>query len=96
MIEAICPKGGTRWLGLLLRVVAVAMFLADSGHAQPAPSGGQVITPGSSIEKPGDVGLRAHTNIEIFTPNPKAPGRSPNQSPRAPRTTGKQDSAQPQ
>ena len=61
-------------------LAAVALPAAGYGQAQPAPGGGQVSVPGSSIEKPGDTGVRAHTNVEIFIPNrgaggaPKAPG----------------------
>jgi hypothetical protein len=45
------------------------LLVASGVHAQASPGGGQVTTPGSSIEKPGDSGVRAHTNIEIFRPN---------------------------
>jgi kumamolisin len=33
---------------------------------------GKIITPGSSVERPEDVGKRMHTNIGIFIPNGKA------------------------
>lgn len=32
------------------------------------PRGGQVIAPDSSVEQPGDIGVRAHTNIKYFVP----------------------------
>ena len=48
--------------------VIVALLAASGVHAQTSPVGGQVTTPDSSIEKPGDSGVRAHTNIEIFRP----------------------------
>jgi hypothetical protein len=46
----------------------IALIAAAEGYGQTPPSGGQVSTPPSSIEKPGDTGVRAHTNIQIFTP----------------------------
>lgn len=104
MIGAIRPQGGKRWLGVLLRAVAVAMLSAGSGHAQPPPpAGGQVVTPGSSIEQPGDTGVRAHTNIQIFIPNqPPVPSSpSPNREGDAidhgpPRTAGTGGTVRPQ
>jgi hypothetical protein len=83
MIGVVRRNGARPWLG----VFAVALLAAG---------GGQVSIPRSSVEQPGDTGVRVHTNIEIFIPNQKAPGRSPNQTPQAPRTTGKKDSTQPQ
>ena len=107
MIEAICSKCGKQWFGLLLGVVAGAMLSAGSGHAQLAPTGGQVVTPESSIEQPGDAGVRAHTNIQIFIPSgavadPPSPWRTddggttidhPSQVPGA---DGSGDTARPQ
>ena len=52
-----------------LQAFAVVMLASAGGHAQVAPNAGQVTIPGSSLEKPGDTGVRAHTNIEIFRPN---------------------------
>ncbi len=49
---------------------AARLLAAGVADAQAAPGGGQVVIPQSSVEKPGDVGKRAHTNIEIFVPNP--------------------------
>src|ERR1700733_5364460 len=58
---------------------------ALSGVAHAAPDtratvqtvpGGRIITPGSSIERPEDVGHRAHTNIEIFEPNGAQPSNT--------------------
>jgi hypothetical protein len=74
MIEAIYPKVGERWPAVLLWSVIVTMLSAGNGHARLAPTGGQVVTPGSSIEKPGDVGVRAHTNIQLFIPDRSPPG----------------------
>jgi hypothetical protein len=74
MIGAICSQSGKRLLGLLLQGVTVAILSAGSGYAQSTPSSGQVFTPGSSIEKPGNTGVRAHTNIQLFIPNRPPPG----------------------
>jgi hypothetical protein len=58
-------------------LLAVAMLLADGGHAQGPDTGGQVSTPPSSIERPGDAGARAHTNFQTFVPNRRAAGMAP-------------------
>jgi hypothetical protein len=81
MIAAICSQSRKRWLSLLLRAATVAMLSSGSGYAQSTPTGGEVFTPGSSIEKPSDTGVRAHTNIQLFIPNrapqgPPSPSRS--------------------
>jgi hypothetical protein len=56
-------------------MVLIIVFLATyGGYAQAPSTGGQVLTPESSIEKPGDTGVRAHTNIQIFLPNRGAGG----------------------
>jgi len=55
---------------LLLTIASgFALLPGLAGQAQTAPDGGQIVTPPSGIEKPGDVGKRAHTNVEIFVPN---------------------------
>src|SRR5262245_61703882 len=51
-------------------LAALTLTLAGFVDARAAPNGGQVVIPESSIEKPGDVGKRGHTNIEIFVPHP--------------------------
>ena len=48
-----------------------ALIAAAKGYGQTPPGGGQVSTPQSSIEKPADTGVRAHTNIQIH-PQPGA------------------------
>jgi hypothetical protein len=99
MIEAIYPKGGKRWLGVLFLAVAVAMLSAGSGHAQSQPTGGQVVTPGSSIEKPGDMGVRAHTNFQILIPNQPRPGSGsfpPDHAPQVPGLAGTEGTARSQ
>jgi len=92
MIGVVRRNGARSWLG----VFALALLAAGAGHAQLSPGSGQVSIPRSSVEQPGDTGVRVHTNIEISIPNQNAPGRSPNHTPQAPRTTGKKDSTQPQ
>src|SRR5215469_3973496 len=57
-----------RYRCLSFSMLIVALLAASGVHAQTSPVGGQVTTPGSSIEKPEDSGVRAHTNIEIFRP----------------------------
>jgi hypothetical protein len=66
---------------------AVTLAAVTSAHADTAASGGQVVIPESSVEKPGDVGKRGHTNIEIFVPRPgltpPSPGVGPGANPQA-------------
>ena len=62
-------NGAVRERWVPLQAFAVVMLASATGHAQVAPNAGQVTIPGSSLEKPGDTGVRAHTNIEIFRPN---------------------------
>lgn len=58
----------------LYRFVALAITAALSvgvvnvASAQEKHLGGQVTNPASSVERKGDIGLRAHTNIKVFTP----------------------------
>ena len=60
----------TKWriLVICFWALAVAMFPVSVGLAQVTPGGGQVSIPSSSTEQPGDIGVRGHTNIQIFTP----------------------------
>ena len=107
MIEFICWNKVNRWHCLLPQALVVALFSASIGHAQVAPGAGQVSTPESSVEKLGDVGVRSHTNIQIFTPNrgpdgaqapsdSGSPGGAGSLSPQAPGTKGAIGSARPQ
>src|SRR5262249_19513638 len=63
------------WSGVNLRsrmsiqVLTIALLATSAGYAQVAPGSGQVSTPESSAKKPGDTGVRAHNNIQIFSPN---------------------------
>ena len=74
-------KAGNWWnyarrcSGLARPVLAFALLAVGNVYAQSPPGAGQVVTPGSSIQQPGDIGVRAHTNIEIFIPNQGATGR---------------------
>jgi hypothetical protein len=88
------------------QALAVAILAAGGGHAQVPTRTGQVWTPESSIEKPGDTGVRAHTNIQIFipdrgpkgTPKPSGNGRPgvAGRPPQTPPTNGPSAPAQPQ
>jgi subtilase family serine protease len=46
--------------------LAVSLFLVPLAPAQVRPAIGNVVTPDSSVEKPGDAGRRAHTNIHVL------------------------------
>ncbi len=54
----------------LLSLAAAALFLvfASSVPVAVAQSGDRYILPESSVERPGDAGLRAHTNIILVLP----------------------------
>src|SRR6516165_7306334 len=45
--------------------------------AQHASTRGRVISPQSNIERSGDVGFRAHTNVELMIPSGSGPSTSP-------------------
>lgn len=55
---------------------------ATTHHRKAAPARHKVIVPKSSIEKPGDVGKRAHTNYEILDTH--GPVTLPSRSRKAP------------
>jgi subtilase family serine protease len=44
------------------------LILTNLATGQVKQVGGKVITPDSSIEMPGDIGMRAHTNIHVLLP----------------------------
>ena len=57
-------------------VVMVAILLcslAASAGAQKLYGRGRVVTPASSIERPGDAGVRAHTHLRMFEPEDGQP-----------------------
>jgi hypothetical protein len=64
-----------RRFDVLLQALTV-VIVATGGYAQPLPARGHVPIPESSVEKPRDVGVRAHTNIELFSPD-RAAARLP-------------------
>jgi hypothetical protein len=107
MIRLTCCKSAKSWPRFLIGVLAGALLGAGSGYAQVPPGAGQVSTPESSVEKPGDTGVRAHTNIQIFIPNQGAngphtppggggPGAAGSRPMQAPVTNGVISPAQPQ
>src|SRR5208283_1014123 len=55
-------------LGTLAIAAAFSFGAANFASAQAQHAGGQVTIPASSTELKKDIGLRAHTNIKIFTP----------------------------
>jgi kumamolisin len=55
-------------LGVLAITVAFSFGVVTLASAQAQTRGGQVTIPASSTEHKGDIGLRAHTNIKVFTP----------------------------
>src|SRR5208282_6302271 len=50
-----CNRANRFWMSFQAFALA-----AVGGSAQAQPAGGQISTPESSIEKPGDTGVRAH------------------------------------
>jgi kumamolisin len=53
-------------------IAGVALAAPDMHATVETVPGGMLITPGSSIERPEDIGKRMHTNIKIFVPNGRA------------------------
>jgi len=65
---------------------AVSAAADDLSVKQPAPPGwrgeGVVVTPESSVPKPGDAGTRMHTNTKVFVPTYGPPkGKRPDSAP---------------
>lgn len=107
MIKLTCWNSARSLPRLSIAMLVVALLAAENGYAQVPPGTGQVSTPESSIEKPGDTGVRAHTNTQIFIPNQGAygvqappgggiPGVAGSRSPQAPPTNGVTSPARPQ
>ena len=69
MMRFTCPHSANCWPRVAFQALAIALLAAGSGHAQDPPGAGQVVTPESSVQTPGDTGVRAHTIIQIFIPN---------------------------
>lgn len=53
---------------LSVAALTALLVLASLAPAQMRPASGKALTPDSSIEKPSDIGMRAHTNIHVFLP----------------------------
>jgi hypothetical protein len=61
----------------LLNVVLVLLLgLTSVGWSQRASTRGKVISPQSNLERSIDVGIRAHTNVELLIPNGSGPNTS--------------------
>jgi len=86
----------SRFFWTILPLACAAAFpVLSAGAAEPQAHwrGGQVRIPDSSVERPGQIGLQAHTNIKLFEPGegvgavmPPSPARraTPQESPPAP------------
>lgn len=74
------PMAKSDLFGALLAVVAAGWVSTaaadDTPVIQSPPVGstprGVVMTPGSSISKPEDLGTRAHTNTKVFVLTPRS------------------------
>lgn len=62
---------------VLISGLVLAFGLTNVGFAQHASTRGKVISPQSNIERPGDLGVRAHTNVELLMPAGSGPSTSP-------------------
>jgi hypothetical protein len=72
---------GTTWKTLAIFILIVAAGgMSNAAFAQQMNCGPMAINPPSSVERPGDVGARAHTNILVLRPCP-APGSQNGQAP---------------
>jgi len=56
-------------LELLAAVLVFMLGLISAGWSQRASTRGKVISPQSNLERSGDIGIRAHTNVELLIPN---------------------------
>jgi kumamolisin len=63
-------------IGTLAIMAAFCFGIVNFASAQALRKGGQVSIPASNTERNGDIGLRAHTNIKIFTPTGGLPHAS--------------------
>jgi kumamolisin len=62
--------------GSLALTTAFSLGVVSFATAQAQHRGGQVTIPESSTERKNDIGLRAHTNIKVFTPTGGLPAES--------------------
>jgi kumamolisin len=56
------------WPSAAVGAATAALLVAGGAAAQPQGSRPQIVRPASGIERPQDIGVRAHTNVEIFVP----------------------------
>lgn len=56
-------------LELFTAVLVVLVALTSVGWSQRASTRGKVISPQSNLERSRDIGIRAHTNVELLIPN---------------------------
>jgi len=70
----------------LLTVTAVLLAFSQTSGAQGMGRSGSVVVPQSSIERPGDIGVRFHTNIalKVVQGSPEQGLLKPNLTPEAP------------
>jgi kumamolisin len=62
--------------GTLGMIAVFSLGAVNFAAAQAQHRGGQVTIPESSTERKGDIGLRAHTNVKVFTPTGGLPKES--------------------
>jgi hypothetical protein len=95
-------SGRAKCRSLCFPAFVLALIAAAEGYGQTPAGEGQVVTPPSSIEKPGDSGVRAHTNTQIFIPNRgpagtrAPPGGTDTGAPQAPGVEPARGAARPQ
>jgi|SRR5579871_668378 len=58
-------------------VAAGLLALAPGAQGQSIPGSGRVMIPDSSVEHPGDAGVRSHTHIQAFVPDGGLPQTGP-------------------
>lgn len=81
--------GGAIAIALVLSALAIARHHGTAYRIPHLPAA-RVETPASTVERPGDAGLRGHSNVEIFVPGALGPLEPPPQdfyrteNPRAP------------
>lgn len=61
----------------LISGLILLLGLTNAGIAQHASTRGRVISPQSNIERSEDIGVRAHTNVELLIPSGSGPSTSP-------------------
>ena len=64
------------WIIVLITLISLPLSLKEGFGQEAAPGQGRVIVPPTSVEQPGDIGKRAHTNHLIFV-RPGATGTAP-------------------